>query len=98
MQVCGISEHVAHTRLICNKGFKLLEDFVIMDGDTDVLEMAKRLSSRAVVTHMNLGTVQIKRLQALFWWIHDCQTHNQPLIATEFGQVSKKVVVTGKRI
>ena len=56
-----------------------------MDGDMEFLWMAKRLFSRDIETHVNLGTVQIKGLQALDWWIHGCQTHNQQLITTEFG-------------
>ena len=69
-----------------------------MDGDTDFLWMAKRFSSRDVATCVNLGTVQIKGLQDLDWWIHGCQTHNQQLIATEFGKVTKRAEMTGERI
>ena len=65
LQVCGISECVACTRLIDNEGFNSREDFGVMDGDTDMLEMAKRLDSRAVATRVNLGMVQIKGLRAL---------------------------------
>ena len=60
--------------------------------------MPKCLASMVVATHMNLGTVQIKWIQALVWCIHGCQTHNQPLIAAEFDQGAKRVVMTGKRI
>ena len=60
--------------------------------------MAERLSIKAVAIQVNLLTVQIKWLQALFWCIHDRQTHNQPLIADEFGQVTKRVAITGKLV
>ena len=53
-----------------------------MDGETDVLDMAKCLASRAVATYVDFGTVQIKWIQALVWWIHGRQTHNQQLIAS----------------
>ena len=69
-----------------------------MDGDMEFLWMAKRLFSRDIETHVNLGTVQIKGLQALDWWIHGCQTHNQQLITTEFGQVTKRAEMTGEQI
>ena len=36
-----------------------------MVGDTGMLEMAKRLSSRAVATHVNLRAVKTKLLQDL---------------------------------
>ena len=95
---CGISKRVACTRLIDNKGFNSLKYFGVIGGDMDVLEREKRLASTAFVTRVNLGTVQIKRLQALVWWIHDNQTHNQPLIAAKFGQVAKRVEMTGKQV
>ena len=47
---------------------------------------------------MNLGTLQIKGLQALIWCIHDRKTNNQPLIADDFGQVAKRSVMIGQRI
>ena len=98
MQVCGISERVARTWLINNEGFNSLDDFGLMDGYMDVLEMAKNLASRAVVTCLNLRRVQTKGLQDIVWWIHDLQTHNQWLIADEFVQVAKRAAMTGKRI
>ena len=98
LQLCGISKLVACTCLINNKGFNYVKDFGVMDGDTDMLEMENILASRAVTNHVNLRTVQIKGLQVLVWWIQDRHTHNQPLIADEFGQSAKRVVMTGERI
>lgn len=80
--------------MIDNEGFKSLNDFGVMDGETDVLEMAKHLAGRSVATRVNLRMAQIKGIQALAWWIHDLQTHNQSLIVVEFGQVFKRGVVT----
>ena len=84
--------------MIDNEGIKSLEYFGVMDGDTYKLEMEKSLASRAVATQVNLGAVQIKGIQDIVWWICDHQTHNQPIIAAEFGQVSKRVVMTGRHI
>ena len=50
LQVYDISKCVARTWLIDNKGFKSLEDFGVMDGETDVLEMEKCLAIRSVTT------------------------------------------------
>ena len=98
LKVFGISKRVAHTRLIDNKRFNSLKDFGVMDGETGVMDMVKLLDSMAVANCANLGTVQIKGLQYLVWWIHNCQTHNQMLITDEFGQVTKRAAVTGKHI
>ena len=85
--------------MIDNEGFNSLKDFGVMDGDKDVQDMEKRLVSRAVATCMDLGTVKIQGIQdPLVWWIHYFQTHNQPLIAAEFGQVAKRAEMTRKRI
>ena len=65
LQECNISKRVACTQLIENEFFNSLEDFGVMDRDTDFVEMAKRLVSRNIVNRVNLGTVQIQGLQAL---------------------------------
>ena len=96
LRVCGISKHVANKQFIDSEGFTSLEDFGVMDREMDVPEMTNHLSSRAVATHVNLGKVQTKEIQALVWWIHDCQIHNHPLIVADFGQVTKWEVTTGK--
>ena len=82
--------------MIDNEGFNSLEYFSVMDGETDVLEMKKFMASRDVAARLNLGTVKIKRLQNLVGWIHDLQTHNQLLIAAEFGQFAKRLAVMGQ--
>ena len=46
-------------------GFNSLTYLCVMDRYTDVLEMAKRLTSRAVTTQVNLGKVKIKGIQDL---------------------------------
>ena len=98
LQVCGISKPVACTQLIYIEGFNSLDNFGLMDRETDFLETANCLASRDVATCMNLGKVQIEGIQALVWVIHDHQTHNQPLIAADFGQVAKMAAMTGKQI
>ena len=71
LQVRGIYKCVACTGFIDNDGFNSLKDVGFIDGDMGMLEMANFLASRAVATCVNLGTVQIKRLRALVWWVHD---------------------------
>ena len=61
-----------------------------MDGYTDLLETVKLLANRDVANSVKHGAVQIKGLQDRVWWIHDCQTHNHLMIATDFDQVVKR--------
>ena len=47
--------------------------FTLMNGDPDITEMAKRMASRpnAATGKVILGTMKIKRLQALVYWVKD---------------------------
>ena len=44
--------------------------------------MAKRLAYWMQATHMNLGVVQINKIQALVWQIWDSQKHSTSLYAS----------------
>ena len=49
-----------------------MESFALLSGDTDVMEMAKRMSSRSLnAGRVILGTMQIKKIQALVFWVKD---------------------------
>jgi hypothetical protein len=62
---CNITNTTAHRNSIAT--------FTSMNGDPDVTEMAKRMASRsnAAAGRVILGTMQIKRLQALVYWVKD---------------------------
>ena len=98
LTVCGIISPQDRQRIVMNEGFNTLEDFAVMDGDQDVVDMAKRLAGRPAASRVNLGTVQIKALQALIWWIHDRQTHGQPLVAADWDQAAMTAARVHKRI
>jgi hypothetical protein len=55
------------------EGLDSIAAFTSMNGDPDVTEMAKRMASRsnADAGRVILGTMQIKRLQALVYWVKD---------------------------
>ena len=65
MQVCEIYKRIACTQLIDNKGFNSLNNFCVIDGDGNILDIAKCLATRAAATLTNLGMVQIKGFQDL---------------------------------
>ena len=70
-----------------------------MDGDTDVTEMAKRMSSRTQGEgRVNLRTVQIKRIQALVWWVHDRQKRGLDLDAALFDAAALEAARNQKRV
>ena len=54
------------------EGFDSLSAFTQLNGDSDVTEMAKRMASQPAASgRVILGTMQIKRLQALVHWVKD---------------------------
>ena len=67
LTTCGIT-NVAHPDVFISiEGLNSITAFATMSGDTDVTEMAKHMASRlnAAAGRVILGTLQIKRLQAL---------------------------------
>jgi hypothetical protein len=63
LTMCGIAAQATNTQLIANEGFTSLADLGVMEGNKDVIEMARCMSScTAGEGHINLETVQIKRL------------------------------------
>ena len=71
---CGIT-NLAHRMTFLNiEGLDSIAAFASMSGDSDITEMAKRMALRPNVAagRVILGTMHIKRLQALVYWVKDC--------------------------
>ena len=96
--LCGIDDDDAE-RIAQNEGFESLDNLGVMEGDKDVLEMAKRLSTRAANNgRVLLGTVQIKRLQAVVWWVRDHQRRGLALTAANFTVAVMNTSMTSKNV
>ena len=64
LERCGVVAEVMRNNIITHEGFMQLADFGVLENDTDVSEMAKRMASRTVAEgRVLLGTVVVKRLQ-----------------------------------
>ena len=70
---CGVTNAAHHATLIEIEGLDSIAAFRSMSGDVDITEMAKRMASRPSVAsgRVILGTIQIKKLQALVYWVKD---------------------------
>jgi hypothetical protein len=70
---CGITKAAHRATLIEFEGLDSIAAFTSMGGDGDITEMAKRMASRPSVAagRVILGTMQIKKLQALVYWVKD---------------------------
>jgi hypothetical protein len=72
LQVCGINAAASRDVFIVIEGLDTMESFALLSGDTDVTEMAKRMASRSVNGgRVILGTMHIKKIQALVFWVKD---------------------------
>ena len=86
LTMCGIPAAATRACIVGNEGFTSVEDLAVLEMDTDASEMVKHMASHTVADgHVSLGTVQIKRIQALAWLVHDCMKHGQTIVAADFN-------------
>jgi len=86
---CGIIDEARRNNIIALEGFTQLKDLAVLETDTDVTEMAKRMATRTQAEgRVLLGTVVIKRLQTLVWWIRDQRKRGQALEAADFDEAT----------
>ena len=77
---CGIAPVATRDLLIAAEGFTSIASLGVLETDQDVTDMAKRLQSRTQAEgRVLLGTVQIKNLQALAYWVRDKQMRGQAI-------------------
>ena len=61
LTMCGINEAATRNTIIAQEGFTQLGDLGVLETDTDVSEMAKRMATRTQAEgRVLLGTVVIK--------------------------------------
>ena len=78
LALCGVNTAAARATFINIEGLDSIDAFAMLNGDSDVTEMAKRMASRSGPTtgRVILGTMQIKRIQALVYWVKDHHKRN----------------------
>jgi hypothetical protein len=98
LATCGLTVPQCDV-LVNNEGFTSLASVGVLGGDTDVTEMAKRLASRTVVDGRTiLGTVQIKNLQALVFWVKDRQKRGLNLDVNDWTPAEITTIMTTKEV
>jgi hypothetical protein len=96
--ICGFANVVDHTSIINNEGFQLIADFGILE-DKDMFEMVKHLGNRTVPAgRVNVGAIQVKKLQALCYWVRDQQKHGQGITQDDWDDDTVKVMIKKMRI
>ena len=78
LMLCGVATAAARQVFINLEGLDTIDAFANLNGDSDVTEMAKRMASRGSVAagRVILGTMQIKKIQALVYWVKDHHKRN----------------------
>ncbi len=97
--ICGVDNNAVRNVIIDHKGFDTLEKIAMLEKDEDVTEMAKRMAGRNVADgRAILGTVQIKSIQALAWWIRDRIKCGVVPNAAEFDAAALRDAMTNKQV
>ena len=66
LEMCGVADVATRNNIINREGFTTIEDLGVLENNTDVSDMAKRMASRMQAEgRVLLGTVVVKRLQTL---------------------------------
>jgi hypothetical protein len=82
--MCSINNEVTHANIITQEGFTQLEGLGVLENDTDISKMAKRMATHTQAEgRVLLGMVMIKRLQTLVWWVRDQQKRGLTLNAAD---------------
>ena len=99
LTVCDINDQAKHTHIINGKHFQSLQDFCMFESNKDVDRMASHLASSTQQEGcMHLGTIAIKKLQALVFWCKDHEMRGLNLVAAEFDQAVMLKAMEGKQV
>ena len=72
LSTCGVVTAAACMTFINVEGLHSRTAFAQLNGDADITEMAKRMAwSPSTAGRVILGTMHIKRIQALVFWVKD---------------------------
>jgi hypothetical protein len=67
--------------------------------DKDMFEMVKHLGNHTVVAgHVNVGAIQVKKLQALCYWVCDQQKHGQGITQDDWDDDMVMATIEKMRI
>ena len=98
LEICGIPED-ERDAIISWEGFGSIEDLAVLEEDRDVTEMAARMARRGEDEgRVLLGTLQIKRLQALAFWVRDRRKRGLGVAAADFTAPTMNDAMTMKSV
>jgi hypothetical protein len=93
LAICGFANVVDHTSIINNEGFQSIADFGVLQ-DKDVFKMVKHVGNCTVVAGcVNVGAIQVKKLQALCYWVCDQQKHGQGVTQDDWDHDTVMVMI-----
>jgi len=99
LETCGVAGAADQNTIINREGFTSIADLSILDGDSDVTEMAKRMAApNAADGCVILGTTMIKWLQALVWWVKDRKVCGVATTANDWDNAAMMAAMEQRRI
>jgi hypothetical protein len=98
LAICGFANVMDCTSIINNEGFQSIADFGILE-DKDMFEMDKHLGNCMVAAgRVNIGAIQVKKMQALCYWVHDQQKHGQGITQDDWSDNTVMAMIEKMRI
>ena len=100
LTTCGVSAEAMRTLIINNKSFTPIAEFGFLDGaDDDVTAMSLRIARHVANNgRVILGGIQIKKIQALVWWVRYRHKLGQPIDAALWKATAMTNAGIAKRI
>jgi hypothetical protein len=91
LAICGFANVMDCTLIINHEGFQSIVEFGVLE-DKDVFEMVKCLDNCMV------GSIQVKKLQALCYWVCDQQKHGQGITQDDWDDDPVMAMIEKMRI
>ena len=97
LMTCAVMMVATCTAIINNEGFTSIVDIGQLEGDNNVIEMAKWMAMHTEANGcVNLGTIMIKHLQVLVFWIKNHQMHSLDIMAANWNQAAMDTAMETK--
>ena len=100
LTVCGVSVEATRTLIVIKKYLTSIANFGFLDGgNNDITTMLSRMARRVANNgRVILGGIQIKKIQALVWWVRDYHRLGQLIDAALWTAAAMTNAGIAKRI
>ena len=99
LTMCGVMVVQDCNNIITHEGFNTIANLAIMEGNSNVIEMAKCIASHTEANRcINLSTFAIKHLQGLVYWVRDHQMCGLMIMANDWTLEAMQMAMNEKEM